>query len=349
MNRLIQGFYNNVGGKFMKLIKILLTLILITGLNFSASGQSFKGETAVAGGPPGTIFIAFAAQASKAGVDIEVNAGKTLTKSMLSAGKGDISFYSGVPNLYVLMKNKKAMYSKIEEAPNYAENLRSILGFKAGVFHVLTKENSGIVDWKDIKGKKVFLGPPSGAASVGSKGIMKGVTGFDHDKDYEGVILPWGEGLNAFRDNKVDVMVRPCDVGCALVQQFGLNSNFRLLSIPESALDAPALKKQSSSPGRGITTFDGSVYKGQLTKGTIRALGFNQFIGTTSMVDEDVVYNVTKAFWENLDDIHKTAVFLKEVTKETAFTSVNLPLHKGAYRYYKEQGFNVPQNIIPTD
>jgi len=24
-------------------------------------------------------------------------------------------------------------------------------------------------------------------------------------------------------------------------------------------------------------------------------------------------------------------------------------LHKGAYRYYKEQGFNVPQNIIPTD
>ena len=55
------------------------------------------------------------------------------------------------------MKNKKAMYSKIEEAPNYAENLRSILGFKAGVFHVLTKENSGIVDWKDIKGKKFFL------------------------------------------------------------------------------------------------------------------------------------------------------------------------------------------------
>ena len=49
----------------MKLIKILLTLILITGLNFSASGQSYKGETAVAGGPPGTIFIAFAAQPQK--------------------------------------------------------------------------------------------------------------------------------------------------------------------------------------------------------------------------------------------------------------------------------------------
>ena len=178
---------------------------------------------------------------------------------------------------------------------------------------------------------------------------MKGVTGYDDKKDYEGVILPWGEGLNAFRDNKVDVMVRPCDVGCALVQQFGLNSNFRLLSIPESALEAPALKKQSSSPGRGITLFDGNVYKGQLTQGTIRALGFNQFIGTTKMVDEEVVYNVTKSFWDNLDDIHKTAVFLKEVTKDTAFTSVNLPLHKGAYRYYKEHGFNVPENLIPKD
>jgi TRAP transporter TAXI family solute receptor len=333
----------------MNYFKIFLTLILAIGINFGSNAASYKGETAVAGGPPGTIFIAFAAQASKGGVDIEVNAGKTLTKSMLSAGKGDIAFYSGVPNLYVLMKNKKAMYSKIEEAPEYADNLRSILGFKAGVFHVLTKENSGINEWKDIKGKKVFLGPPAGAAKLGALGIMKGVTGYDNDKDYEGVILPWGEGINAFRDNKVDVMVRPCDVGCALVQQFGLNSNFRLLSIPESALDAPALKKQSSSPGRGITLFDGAVYKGQLTQGTIRALGFNQFIGTTKMVDEDVVYNVTKSFWDNLDDIHKTAVFLKEVTKATAFTSVNLPLHKGAYRYYKEHGFDVPENLIPKD
>ncbi len=333
----------------MKLFNFIAALIISIAINFSASAESFKGETAIAGGPPGTMFIAFAAQASKAGVNIEVNTGKTLTKSMLSAGKGDIAFYSAVPNLYVLMKNKKAMYSNIEAAPEYADNLRSIVGFKAGVFHVMTKENSGIVEWKDIKGKKVFLGPPSGAASQGAKGIMKGVTGFDHDKEYEGIILPWGEGLNAFRDNKVDVMVRPCDVGCALVQQFGLNANFRLLSIPESALDDPALKKQSSSPGRGITSFQGDVYKGQLTKGTIRALGFNQFVGTTKMIDEEVVYKATKAFWDNIGDIHKTAVFLKEVTKETAFTAVNIPLHKGAYRYYKEAGFNIPENIIPND
>ena len=67
------------------------------------------------------------------------------------------------------------------------------------------------------------------------------------------------------------------------------------------------------------------------------------------MVDEEAVYKVTKAFWENIGDIHKTAVFLKQVTKETAFTSVNVPLHKGAYRYYKEAGFNIPENIIPKD
>ena len=60
----------------MKLFKILLTIILTLGLNYNVSAASYKGETAVAGGPPGTIFIAFAAQASKGGVDIEVNAGK---------------------------------------------------------------------------------------------------------------------------------------------------------------------------------------------------------------------------------------------------------------------------------
>jgi len=89
------------------------------------------------------------------------------------------------------------------------------------------------------------------------------------------------------------------------------------------------------------------VYKGQLTEGTITALGFFQFVGTHAGVSDDVVYEATKAFWENLDEVHATAFFLKEVTKESAFTSVNVPLHPGALRYYEEAGFDIPDALQP--
>ena len=71
------------------------------------------------------------------------------------------------------------------------------------------------------------------------------------------------------------------------------------------------------------------------------------FVGTHAGVSDVVVYNATKAFWENLDEVHATAFFLKEVTKETAFTSVNVPLHPGALRYYDEAGITVPDELRP--
>ena len=37
-------------------------------------------------------------------------------------------------------------------------------------------------------------------------------------------------------------------------------------------------------------------------------------------------YATTKSFWENFDEVHATAFFLKAVTPETAFTSINVPL-----------------------
>jgi len=71
----------------------------------AASAQIFKGETAGVGDPVHTMFVTFANQAGKAGVEIQVNAGQTLTKSMLKGGRQEIDFFSTVP----AMKQAKTM------------------------------------------------------------------------------------------------------------------------------------------------------------------------------------------------------------------------------------------------
>ena len=84
-----------------------------------------------------------------------------------------------------------------------------------------------------------------------------------------------------------------------------------------------------------------------MTDGEINALGFFQFVGTHEGVPEEVVYNATKAFWDNIDEVQATAFFLKDVNKDTAFTSINVPLHPGALRYYEEEGFDIPADLRP--
>lgn len=310
-----------------------------------ASAQIYKGETAGVGDPVHTMFVAFANQAAKADVSIQVNAGQTLTKSMLKGAKGEISFFSSVPTLANLMAGKKAMYKKIEEAPELAKNLRAVLGFKAGAYHPVTLAGSGIEKWEDLKGKTVFTGPPAGSASRTSEALIKIITGYEAGKDYKAVRLSWGEGYAALADSKIDMMVRPAEVGSANIEQFGLSGEFRVLSIPDTARDSDAMQKLFGRPGRGMMTFDGGIYKGQQTSGEITALGFFQFVGTHKDMDEEIVYKATKAFWENIAEVQATAYFLKEVTKQSAFTSINVPLHAGALRYYKEANFDIPEEL----
>ena len=309
--------------------------------------QIYKGETAGVGDPVHAMFVAFTNQAGKGGVEIQVNAGQTLTKSMLKGGRQEIDFFSTVPSLVGLMKNQARMYANVEDSAEAAGQLRSILGFKAGAYHPVTLAGSGIETWEDLKGKTVFTGPPAGSASATSEALIKIITGYEAGTDYTAVRLSWGEGYAALADNKIDMMVRPAEVGSAKVEQFGLSGEFRVLSIPESVVGSDAMQSLFGRPGRGMLEFDGDVYKGQLTSGKITALGFTQFVGTHAGVADDVVYNATKAFWENLDEVHATAFFLKAVTPETAFTSVNVPLHPGAAKYYDEAGIAVPEGLRP--
>ena len=334
--------------RFTKAIQIaaLASAVAVAG-STSVFADIFKGETAGVGGPVHTMFVAFSNQARKGGVEIQVNAGQTLTKSMLKGAKGEIDFFSTVPSLVGLMAGQKAMYSKIESAPELAKNLRAILGFEAGAYHPVTLDGSGIEKWEDIKGKVVFTGPPAGAASATSEAIIRNITGYEAGTDYEAVRLSWGEGYTALADGKIDLMMRPAEIGSANIERFGFSGEFRILSIPDEAAQNEAMQALFGRPGRGLKQFDGSLYKGQLTEGTITALGFFQMIGTHAGVSDDIVYNATKAFWENLDEVHNTAFFLKEVSLESAFVSVNVPLHPGAIRYYEEAGVSVPDNLRP--
>ncbi len=332
---------------FKKLATGALVASVVALAPAMVTAQIFKGETAGVGDPVHTMFVTFANQAGTADVEIQVNAGQTLTRSMLSGARGEIAFFSAVPSLVGLMANGARMYESVADAPEVAGNMRSILGFEAGAYHPVTLDGSGIESWEDIAGKTVFTGPPAGSASATSEAIIRIVTGYEPGEDYEAVRLSWGEGYAALADGKIDMMVRPAEIGSANIERFGLSGEFRVLSIPDEVLESEDMQALFGRPGRGMITFEGDVYKGQQTEGTITALSFTQFIGTHAGVPDDVVYAATKAFWENLDDVHATAFFLQAVTPETAFTSVNVPLHPGAIRYYEEAGIAIPDALRP--
>ena len=55
-------------------------------------------------------------------------------------------------------------------------------------------------------------------------------------------------------------------------------------------------------------------------------------------IDEETVYNLTKALWEKIDKVNSASAGLSLVTLESALEAISAELHAGAQRYYKEIG-----------
>lgn len=65
-------------------------------------------------------------------------------------------------------------------------------------------------------------------------------------------------------------------------------------------------------------------------------------------VDEEIIYQLTKATLENLEEWKLSSDSVKYVLAEN-ITSCSVPLHPGAIRYYEEIDIEIPDNLYPPE
>jgi TRAP transporter TAXI family solute receptor len=280
---------------------------------------------------------------------IQVSSGKAATKSAIAAAKKQVDLILTAPTINHFMQKKAAMYKKVTDADKLNQNLRGIINYALGPYHMIVYEDSGIKTLKDIKGKKVFLGPPAGAATRVTTQIVSGATGYEPGKDFEVMRFDWKTAETAFIDRQMDVYMGPTTVPSPSVQQYALVSKIRFLGIPDEAFDTKPMKAALGLPGRTIHDIPANVYDNQANETAVKTIGSWVGLGSHKWLDEEIVYNMTKVFWENIAEVHATAEWMKSINKESALKEMNIPLHIGAYKYYKENGFNIPDNLIPPE
>lgn len=303
-----------------------------------------------AGSTPGQFGIAFTQIIQKhLPIEIQVSVGKPATKSAVDAAKQKVDLFLTAPTINQFMQTNTAMFAKVKDAPELNSNLRNIMNYNLGPYHIVVYEDSGIKTLADFKGKKVFLGPPAGAATKVATQIMEAATDLVPGEDYEVMRYDWQSAETAFLDRQMDVYIAPTTLPSPSVQQFALVSPIRILGIPDHAWDKPSMKAALGLPGRTIQDVPAGTYENQANQETVRTIGSWVGLGTNKWMDEETVYQMTKTLWENIDDLYATAAWMKGITRESIFFESNIPLHIGAYRYYKEAGFDVPADQIPPE
>ena len=213
-------------------------------------------------------------------------------------------------------------------------NLRAVFSVHPEPFQLIAGKNSGINSWDDLKGKVVNIGNP-GSGQRGTMEVLMNARGMSMSDFKQATELTSSEQVGALCDGKVDAIGYTVGVPNGAIGQAidGCGAHFvNLDSAAEKSLvnDNPFYAFANIPAG----TFYASQKQDAVTFGVMAT-----FVSSAD-VSDDVVYEVVRAVFENLDDFKKLhPAFTNLDPNEMITNGLSAPLHDGAVRYYKEQGW----------
>ena len=269
-------------------------------------------------------------------VDIEVAGGGAATVHQLETARGNLDMYMVSPTIYNFMSKGTAMYKNEPEAPELSRNVALLMWFPYGQYHYAVRGDSDIELLDDIEGATVFLGPAGGGAYNAAAGWIEATTGLVVGEDYEAITANWATGFQAFQDGKVDMYVNGCIDPCQQFIQFSETESLRFIG-PESH-EGEAVTNYLGN-FRYLAEIPAGMYENQVNDSPVMSNDTAVGIGVRADLDEETVYQVTKAFWENVESITSDAPWARALSLEFAVQPLaDIPLHPGAERYYREVG-----------
>ena len=211
-------------------------------------------------------------------------------------------------------------------------DLRSVFSLHSEMFTLAVGKNSGIKSFAGLKGKRVNVGD----AGSGMREMMGSLMDAFHWKNSyfskTTELLPT-DAARALCDGKIDAMVFAVGHPNGLIQEVTRGCGAKL--IPIEGKEVNALLAQN--PFYARTAIPGGMYPGNAQN--VATFGVKAALVTTAEMDEETVYQLTKAVFENFESFKTLHFVFSTLDKERMVTSgLIAPLHPGALRYYKEIG-----------
>lgn len=154
-------------------------------------------------------------------------------------------------------------------------------------------------------------------------------------------VLSWGgemhnvdpaDIVNMLRDNRADVTFDHVGEGQAATSELALTTPIRFISLSEEVQDT-LVEQGFARRHMPAATWANQNYD-------VRAVNAPVLLLVNENMSDDVAYLITKALIENKDALVESYAGLAPFEPETAWApdKVQVPLHPGAERYYRETG-----------
>ncbi len=326
------------------LLKTLISAvaILVSGAMLSPPASAQKFISIGTGGPTGVYFVVGnavcrmvhkeAAEGRKKGrkhgirCSAPSTAGSTYNIAQISQGELDFGVAQSDWQHH-------AYHGTAPDKVRPFKKIRAVFSVHPEPYHIIVAKGAPIKSWNDLKGKRFNIGNP-GSGQRGTTEVLMERYGTKVSDFALATELTSTEQSKALCDGKIDAYGYTVGVPNAGVAVATDGCDAKIINL-RGKVEQQLVKE---FPYYAFATIPKGTYK--TTDRDVTTFGVMATFVTSADVPEDVVYEVTRAVFENLDDFRRLhPAFANLDPKKMIKDGLSAPLHPGAVKYYKEKGW----------
>ena len=209
-----------------------------------------------------------------------------------------------------------------------AKDFTTVAALYAEVCQIVS--SGDIKSVEDLKGKRVSVGDAGSGVEFNARQILEAY-GISFD-DIQVNNLGFGDSADALKDGKIDAFFCTAGAPTTAIVELATTNSINLLTIDDEHAKALA----DAHPFYTTYNVPGGSYKG--VDDDVQTVAIKATLIASPKLSEETVYNITKAIFENKDEIASTHSKGEELDLEYAVTGISVPFHPGAEKYFKEVG-----------
>ena len=273
-------------------VALLAAAVLLTGCTKTAAKKDYILAT---GGTSGTYYpfggaIANIWNTKVENMNVTAQATGASAENLRLINKGEAEFAIVQNDVMDYAYNGTDLF-----AGEKLENVLTIGTLYPEVVQIAVAQSSGITSVSDFADKRISVGDAGSGVEFNAKQIMEGY-GISFN-DIKKNNLSFKESADGIQNGTLDGCFITAGVPNSALQELAFTAGLSLVPVSGAAAEAIMGKYSFYT----LTTIPGGTYKG--TDTDTSALAIKATLAVSAKLDEDTVYQMTKALFENLDEL----------------------------------------------
>lgn len=315
--------------RFLRTAAALAAMAAMPGIAAAEERVTFKSAKTASSYYQMSVQIAEAVRKATNGdivVTVEESQGSVQNVTEAARRSGNYVFTTP-PALVRLAQGGKAMFEG-KENPKFA-TIRALFPIPSLTMHFVMRDDAGVSDFGDLRGKTLLIGRGSFGAREGARYLD--LFGLEGGVELANVEL--NAAVAALKNRQIDGFVTAGSYPAPNVIEAAAGTGITLLSMSDD---------QVTMTGRTRLVIPGGTYAGVDADTVTTSLPVIAY--TTTEMSDDTAYELTKAYWSGKDAMGEDAAWWNAVSGDM-LANVQGKIHAGALRYYDEAGINVPEAL----